>query len=116
MGTIKMSIEKLPDDIKNLIKEYIYFTPHNSEIVKEALKCWICDEEKANKKYGAMPYWDTSMLEDIKYYICFPNIGKRFILELKSKIKNDLYNNSEAPIRHEVIITPSDLRKKYDIY
>lgn len=64
-----MCIEKFTDDIKNLIKEYIYFTPHNCEIAMEAFKFMIKNRKEATKKYGAISDWDTSMLKIKRFHL-----------------------------------------------
>ncbi len=89
-----MFVDKLPNEIKKLIKEYIYFTPHNCEIAKEALECMIFNGKEGTKKYGAISNWDTSMLKIKTISVPIPALGD-IVFKFKDDSKNISYNDLE---------------------
>ncbi len=53
--------KNLPDDIINIIKEFIIFKPKNKEELSIAIKNY-------NKElYSDISLWDTSLITDISY-------------------------------------------------
>lgn len=65
-------MNKVPDELVEIVKEYVYFTPDNCKILKLALIEWFLDNNEAKKKYGDISEWNT--IKIINKY------DKRFVL------------------------------------
>ncbi len=59
-------MEFLPDELENIIKDYIIFKPKNKDKLQEAVDLWCENKEKALNKYGHISIWDTSLINDMK--------------------------------------------------
>lgn len=80
----------LPIEIKNIILEYIFFTPKDKNDLKDAVETWICDKMYAFEKYGHISGWNTRFITNMDYLFNF-NIH-HFIK--KSNIKKYFRNHS----------------------
>ena len=45
-------MEKLPNELTNIIKDYIIFKPKDNDELQEAADLWFESKEKALMKYG----------------------------------------------------------------
>ncbi len=57
--------KKLPDDIINIIKEFIIFKPKN----KEELSITVKNYDKCEEIYWDISLWDTSLITDMSFFI-----------------------------------------------
>ena len=58
-------MEFLPNEIENVIKDYIIFKPITKDELKEAVDLWCDDKEEALSRYGNISIWDTSLITDM---------------------------------------------------
>ena len=58
-------MEQLPNDLKNIIKDYIIFKPKNKDELQEALKLLFKNKKEAINKYNDISTWDTSLITDM---------------------------------------------------
>ena len=54
------------DVILNIFKK-AFFKPETTDELKDAVKLWINDEEKALNKYGHISFWNTILITDMNY-------------------------------------------------
>ena len=72
---------KLTKDIIEDIFERAFFKPNTKDELKEAVKLWISDEDKAFNKYGHISFWNTSLITDMSYmFISAKNFYRRVTL------------------------------------
>ena len=62
-------MEFLPNEIDNIIKDYVIFKPKTKDELYKAVKIWCDNKEKALSKYGHISIWDTSLIT--KMYALF---------------------------------------------
>ena len=55
-------MENLPEDIKNIIGDFIIFRPNTKEELKTALLDWFNHNEEAIRKYGDISEWNTDKI------------------------------------------------------
>ena len=55
-------MENLPEDIKNIIIDFIIFRPNTKEELKTALLDWFNHNEEAIRKYGDISEWNTDKI------------------------------------------------------
>ena len=55
-------MEHIPNDIVNIIKNYLFFKPKTKEELKTALLLWFYDNEEAIRKYGDISEWNTNKI------------------------------------------------------
>ena len=55
-------MEHIPNDIVNIIKDYLFFKPKTKEELKTALLLWFYDNEEAIRKYGDISEWNTNKI------------------------------------------------------
>lgn len=55
-------MDNLPEDIKNIIRDFIIFRPNTKEELKTALLYWFYDNEETIRKYRDISEWDTSKI------------------------------------------------------
>ena len=59
-------MEKLPDEIVKIIKDYLIFKPKNYQELSDAISNTMhCTEYK--KKYGDISTWDTSLITSMAH-------------------------------------------------
>ena len=58
-------MEFLPNEIENVINDYVIFKPITKDELKEAVDLWCDDKEKALSRYGHISLWDTSLITDM---------------------------------------------------
>lgn len=58
-------MEGLPDELKNIIKDYLIFKPKNKEELRKAVDLWCDNKEEGIKKYGDISIWNTSLIVDM---------------------------------------------------
>ena len=65
------NIKKLPTDVINNIKDFIFFKPNTQKELKKAIAIW-CSTQKhvALKKYGHISLWNTSLIKDMEQLFC----------------------------------------------
>ena len=79
-------MDLFPPEIKNIIIEYIFFTPKSNNELKDAVYTWICDKNYALDKYGHISNWNTHFINnmddlfffDLNNFLNKPNITKFF--------------------------------------
>ena len=74
-------MEQLPNDLNNIIKDFIIFKPKTKQDLQEAVDLWCENKDDALKKYGHISIWDTSLINDMSD------------LFLNKKDFNDIINN-----------------------
>ena len=57
-------MEFLPDEIENVIKDYIIFKPNTKDELQEAVDLW-CKNKEVVIKFGDISLWDTSLINDM---------------------------------------------------
>ena len=60
-------MELLPNELENIIKEYIIYKPKTKGELQESIDLWCTNKNKALKKYGHISLWDTSLIKDMSY-------------------------------------------------
>ena len=58
-------MEQLPNEINNIIKDYIIFKPKTNEELEKAVDLWCDDKQGAITKYNNISLWDTSLITDM---------------------------------------------------
>ena len=58
-------MENLPNEIENIIKDYVIFKPITKDELKEAVDLWCDDKEEALSRYGHISIWDTILITDM---------------------------------------------------
>ena len=58
-------MEFLPNDLKNIIKDFIFFKPKTKKELKTAVNLWCGNKDEALQKYGNISLWDTSLITDM---------------------------------------------------
>ena len=58
-------MEGLPNEINNIIKNYIIFKPKTKKELQIAVDLWCDNKEEAIKKYGDISIWNTSLINDM---------------------------------------------------
>ncbi len=56
---------QLPNDLKNIIKDFIIFKPKTKQELQEAVDLWCKNKKEALNKYGHISNWDTSLITDM---------------------------------------------------
>ena len=68
-------MEFFPNEIENIIKDYVIFKPKNKDELEDAVYLWCEDKEEALNIYSHISIWDTSLITDMselfKEYECF---------------------------------------------
>ena len=59
-------MDKLPDELKNIIREYQIFKPKSKEELQEAVDLWCENKEDALFKYLHISSWNTSLITDMR--------------------------------------------------
>ena len=59
-------MDKLPDELKNIIREYQIFKPKSKKELQEAVDLWCENKEDALFKYLHISSWNTSLITDMK--------------------------------------------------
>ena len=70
VSSIKEYEVNLYDQIKKKYK--VIYQPQSNEEIKEAVKLWHEDRQKAIDKYGHISLWDTSKITDMSNLFRFP--------------------------------------------
>ncbi len=60
-------MEGLPNDVKDIIKDFIIFKPKTKEEVKTAVDLWCENKEDALMKYGHISLWNTSLITNMSH-------------------------------------------------
>ena len=60
-------MEQLPNDLKNIIIDYIIFKPKSKDKLQEAVDLWCENKEEALIRYNNISLWDTSLITDMSY-------------------------------------------------
>ena len=58
-------MEGLPNDLNNVIKNYVIFKPKTKDELQTAVDLWCIDKEEAITKYGYISNWNTSLINDM---------------------------------------------------
>ena len=66
-----INIQKIPEEVKNIIKEFIFFKPKIKDELKKAINLWCKNKNEALDKYGHISNWDTSLIEDMSFLFLF---------------------------------------------
>ena len=62
-------------NIQNLIINFAYFNPRTKNELKEAIKLWNENKEKAIKKYGDINTWNVSNITDMSNLFSFSDFN-----------------------------------------
>ena len=74
-------MESLPNELENIIKDYVIFKPKTKNELKKAVDLWCDNKEEAIKKYGDISIWNTSLIVDMSNLL-IPKIRDPVILHL----------------------------------
>ena len=58
-------MEQLPNDLNNIIKDYIIFKPKTKQELQGAVDLWCKNKKEALNKYDHISNWDTSLITDM---------------------------------------------------
>ena len=58
-------MESLPNDILDIIKDFIIFKPKTRNELQKAVDLWCINKNKTLQKYGHISIWDTSLITDM---------------------------------------------------
>ena len=58
-------MESLPNELENIIKDYVIFKPKTKDELQEAVDLWCDNKEEALSRYGHISNWDTSLINDM---------------------------------------------------
>ena len=58
-------MDLLPNELVNIIKDYVIFKPKNKDELQNAVDLWCGNNKKALNKYGHISIWDTSLIKDM---------------------------------------------------
>ena len=58
-------MDKLPDEVKDIVNLYVGFVPKNKKELEEAVELYITNKEEAIKLYGNISKWDTILITDM---------------------------------------------------
>ena len=58
-------MEHLPNEIKNIIKDFIIINPINKNKLKEAVDLWCENKQEALNVYGHISNWNTSLITNM---------------------------------------------------
>ena len=58
-------MEEFPNDLNNIVKDYIIFKPKTKEELQEAVNLWCDNRDKALNNHGHISNWDTSLITDM---------------------------------------------------
>ena len=58
-------MDKFPNELINIIKDYIIFKAKTKDELQEAVDLWCENKEEALNKYGHISNWDTSLITDM---------------------------------------------------
>ena len=121
-------MEHIPNDIVNIIKDYLFFKPKTKEELKTALLLWFYDNEEAIRKYGDISEWNTNkiinkcdkkfMLTYLgnEYYLWYPDtifidFNDKYVIKNKKVeelIKNKKYKVKRLQSSNEVFESIQD--------
>ena len=59
-------MNQLPNEIVDIIRNYILFKPETKDELQEAVNLWCENKEDALYKYGYISNWDTSLITDMR--------------------------------------------------
>ena len=102
INPIIASNKKIPLDIWNIIKNYLYFEINDTNI-KIAVGMWRENKNKALILYGNISYWDTSMVTDMScLFSCFYYFNDNIKDWNVSNVKNMNYMFYSSPFNQDI--------------
>lgn len=105
-------MENLPEDIKNIIRDFIIFRPTKEELKTALLDCFNHNEE-ASRKYRDISEWDTSKIinkYDKKFMLTYSGFTSAMSIRntifidfndkcvIKNKLIEELIKNKEYKV------------------
>ena len=79
-------MEQLPNEINNIIKDYIIFKPKTNEELEKAVDLWCDDKQEAITKYNNISLWDTSLITDMAELFTLKKISVRILVLIHRNI------------------------------
>ena len=58
-------MESLPNELDNIIKDYVIFKPKTKDELQEAVDLWCDNKENALARYGHISLWNTILITDM---------------------------------------------------